>query len=57
MSGTLAENVDQLAGLLQRIPARASWRIDDSFAEQGQLQKFAVLERQINDLLVEKSRP
>ena len=52
VAGPLSQDVYERAGLLQRIAARASGRVDHSFAEQGKFKKLAVLERQVGDLLV-----
>ena len=52
VASPLPQHVDQRPGLLQGIPARAARRIDDAFAQQCQLQKLPVLQRQIHDFVV-----
>ena len=47
----LPQNVDQVAGLLHRIAARAAGRPDDAWAQHRQIEKLAPLQGQIEHLL------
>ncbi len=52
MAASLSTDVDQVAGLLQRGPARAAGRFYYAFAQQRQLEKLASVERQSGHFLV-----
>ncbi len=52
VSGSVPHHIDQLAGLLQGISARAAWGIDHAFAQQRQFQKLTPFQWKIHDLLV-----
>ncbi len=52
VAGALAENIDELAGLLEGIAARAAGRIDDAFAEEREFEELVVFQRKREHLRV-----
>src|SRR5712692_10092676 len=47
VSAALPQDVDQVAGLLHRVPSRSPWRPDDALAQHCQIEKLPPLEGQV----------